>query len=285
MRHKSLLLLVTTWLLLLPVLAGPFAHTALAQESDLDTLCEPIALFPDALLSNVLIASTYPGEVEEAAAWSKTHSGVSGDDLEQALADKGWDASVKSMVHFPDVLGSMADNMEWTQSLGEAFQSRQSEVMAAVQNLRFKARSSGVLVSNDEQAVLEEDGAVVIQPTNPGEMCVPVYDSQAVFHIPHPAAGLIRFAARVALRAAFWSGVVDWSRRHVYFGRGYHGWYGGRVRAGNVALTRAYLRGRIHSGQVARWRYDTVRGRSAAARGYTRTGIRAGAGRPILGRS
>lgn len=259
----------------------PRAHA----QSNLESICEPIALFPDVLVSNVLVASTYPSEVEEAAAWCRANPNLSGDALERALESKSWESSVKSLAAFPEVLASLGDNMSWTIALGEAFQNQESEVMATIQNLRFKAQSSGVLVSNADQTVEVEDGAVIIRPTNATTLVAPIYDSHAVFHSPNPVPGLIRFGVRVALKSAFWSGVFDWTKRHIYFGRGYHGWYGGNVRLNNALVNRAYITGLIRGGRARYWRLDPVRARTAAWRGYNRPGVRSGLARPVIGRT
>ncbi len=116
----------------------------------------PIALYPDPLIAQVLMSSTYPLEIVEAARWRKANPDVTGDAVEEALKDHDWDPSVKSIATFPDVLAMMDEKLDWTQKLGDAFLAQQAEVMAAVQRLRAKAKAEGTLMSSKEQTVTEE---------------------------------------------------------------------------------------------------------------------------------
>ena len=116
----------------------------------------PIALYPDPLLAQVLMSSTYPLEIVEAARWRKANPDLTGDAVEAALKDQDWDPSVKSIATFPDVLAMMDEKLDWTQKLGDAFLAQQAEVMAAVQRLRAKAKAEGTLMSSKEQMVTDE---------------------------------------------------------------------------------------------------------------------------------
>ena len=113
--------------------------------SDLDALVAPIALYPDALVAQVLVAATYPLEIVQADRWRQSNSRLQGQPLEDALAKQAWDPSVAWLTHFPDLLTRMAQNLDWTQDLGDAFLSQQSEVMAAVQRMRQRADQAGAL--------------------------------------------------------------------------------------------------------------------------------------------
>ncbi len=115
------------------------------SQQNLDQMLAPIALYPDALLSQILMAATYPLEVVEAARWSKARPGLAGDDSVRAAETEDWDPSVKSLLAFPQVLARMDENLQWTQLLGDAFLDQQSQVLDTVQSLRRKA--------------LEEDGS------------------------------------------------------------------------------------------------------------------------------
>ncbi len=109
------------------------------SQAQLSALVAPIALYPDSLVSQVLMASTYPLEVAEASSWQKANSGLKGNALNQALQQQTWDASVKSLVSFPPVLNMMGSELSWTQNLGNAVLAQQSDVMNAIQALRAKA--------------------------------------------------------------------------------------------------------------------------------------------------
>lgn len=151
------------------------------SQEQLDQLVAPIALYPDDLLSQVLIASTYPLEVVKAQRWLQQHPGLSGNALDSVLANESWDASVKAIVAFPSVVAMMNDNLDWTQELGDAFLAQEADVMATVQRLRQKAQSAGTLSSDDRQQVATQDGEIDIEPTNPDVVYVPVYDPTIVY--------------------------------------------------------------------------------------------------------
>src|SRR4026209_180113 len=141
-----------------------FAGPALAAEEakqpfkpeELEKIVAPIALYPDALLAQIFMASTYPLEIVQAARWSKEHPQVKGDAVAEEMEKQTWDASVKSLVAFPDVLTMMNDKLDWSQKLGDAFLAQQKDVMDAVQRLRTKAKDSGNLKSSQEQTVKTE---------------------------------------------------------------------------------------------------------------------------------
>jgi hypothetical protein len=175
-------------LLVLALLA--FAATTPASADDqkfskqqLDQMLAPIALYPDELLSNVLMASTYPLDVVEAERWriAPANAGLKGAALTDALKSKTWDPSIKALVQFPDVLKMMSDQLDWTQKLGDAFIAQQDEVMNEVQFLRKKADSSGHLRSNSQQSVTQDDGAYIIRPVDPEVVYVPVYEPAVVY--------------------------------------------------------------------------------------------------------
>src|SRR5262245_2165279 len=132
-----LLCAVSVW----PTSARATDAPALTQEQ-LDQLLAPIALYPDSLLSQILMASTYPLEVVEAARWSKANPNTTGDAAVKAVTQQTWDPSVKSLVAFPSVLTTMNDKLDWTQQLGDAFLADQAKVMQTVQSLRKKAHDA-----------------------------------------------------------------------------------------------------------------------------------------------
>lgn len=174
------------FLLLLTFLSigGPIrADEQTFSKQQLDQMLAPIALYPDDLLSNVLMASTYPLDVVEAERWRSdpANAKLQGDALVDALESKDWDPSIKALVQFPDVLKMMSDQLDWTQKLGDAFLAQQDEVMDQVQFLRQKADSSGHLKSNPQQTVTQDDGAYVIRPADPDTVYVPVYEPSVVY--------------------------------------------------------------------------------------------------------
>ena len=221
--------------------AVPLAYAQSTQQSgsaqlsqaQLASLVAPIALYPDALVSQVLMASTYPLEVAEAANWQKANSRLKGDALNQALQQQSWDASVKSLVSFPPVLQMMGSQLSWTQNLGNAVLAQQSDVMDAIQSLRAKAQQSGALKSTSQQTVSGGDGApIIIQPANPQVVYVPTYNPAVAFGgWPYPAyppvayyppgyvagTALLSFGLGMAVGAALWGG--------MHWGGG--GWGGG----------------------------------------------------------
>ncbi|MGF6600795.1 hypothetical protein P3T23_005534 [Paraburkholderia sp. GAS448] len=160
------------------------------KPEEIEALVAPIALYPDSVLSQVLIASTYPLEVVHAARWVKANPNIKGDAAVKAVEDQPWDVSVKSMVAFPQALEPMSDKLDWTQKLGDAFLAQEKDVLDAVQRLRARAQESGNLKSNEQQNVIMEPppaGAqttqtiVRIEPANPEVIYVPAYNPTVVY--------------------------------------------------------------------------------------------------------
>lgn len=156
----------------------------------LDQMLAPIALYPDALLIDVLMAATYPLEVVEADRWLSDgkNASLKGDQLVAALKTQSWDPSVKSLVPFPRVLKMMDSRLEWTVRLGEAFLADQAAVMDSIQRLRWRARGSGMLVSSPEAVVTTTVEEITIEPPSPETVYVPVCDPSLVYGTwPYPA--------------------------------------------------------------------------------------------------
>jgi hypothetical protein len=171
-----------------PPATNPAQSPAPFAPEELEALVAPIALYPDPVLSQVLMASTYPLEVVHAARWVKANPNVKGDAAVKAVQNQPWDTSVKSMVAFPQILEPMSDKLDWTQKLGDAFLAQQKEVLAAVQRLRARAQESGNLKSNEQQKVIVEPVAaggqttiVRIEPANPEVIYVPAYNPTVVY--------------------------------------------------------------------------------------------------------
>lgn len=212
----------------------------------LEQLVAPIALYPDSLLSQILMASTYPLEVVEAARWLQANPGVTGQALEDAMQSRPWDPSVKALTAVPQTLQMMNDKLDWTQQLGDAFLAQQTDVLDAVQRLRERADNAGNLKTTEQQKVTKTSVArpaprdqaprssaapaniYVIESTNPDEYYLPIYDPGVVYGPwPYPdyapfywypsgyvASNVFSFAAGVFVGAAIW-GHVDWGRHRV----------------------------------------------------------------------
>jgi len=201
------------------------AQSTKQSQAQLEALVAPIALYPDPLVSQILMASTYPLEVSEATNWLRNNSNLKGDALNNALQQQNWDASVKSLVSFPPVLEMMGSQLSWTQNLGNAVLAQQSDTMAAIQTLRAKAKKTGALQSNPQQTVSTQGGGssetIIIQPTNPQVVYVPSYNPTVVYGAwPYPAyppvayyppgyvasTALLSFGVGMAVGAALWGG-------------------------------------------------------------------------------
>ncbi len=151
------------------------------SQQELDQILAPVALYPDSLLAQVLMASTYPLEVVMADRWVKQNKNLTGDKLVEAADKQPWDPSVKALVPFPDLLSSMAEKLEWTEKLGDAFLAQQAEVMETVQSLRKRAYEAGNLKSTNEQEVVVEKETILVEPADPSVVYVPVYDPWRVY--------------------------------------------------------------------------------------------------------
>jgi hypothetical protein len=150
-------------------------------QQELDQMLAPIALYPDSLLSQILMASTYPLEVVEAARWSKANPNLKGEQAVQAVAQNTWDPSVKSLVAFPQILLMMDEKLNWMERLGDAFLAQQQQVMDTVQSLRQKASAAGNLTSNDQIRVEQQGQSIVVEPANPQVVYVPYYDPMVMY--------------------------------------------------------------------------------------------------------
>src|SRR5436853_395547 len=214
----------------------PFPPTSPSQSGDqfsnippdqLDSLVAPIALYPDPLLAQTLAASTYPLEIIQLQQWLLKNPGLKDKALADAVAKQSWDPSIQAMAGLPDVVKRLADDIQWTTDLGNAFLAQQNDVMDAVQRMRKKAQDSGNLKSTEQQKVetkvIESKSVIVVEQANPQVVYVPSYDPVVVWgppvypyppiYYPPPgyyAAGLaISFGVGVMM-GAFWSGGWGW---------------------------------------------------------------------------
>src|SRR5947209_2605989 len=150
----------------------------------LQQLVAPIALYPDALVAQILAAATYPDQVVEANRWLQQHPDLKGDQLGQEVDKQSWDPSVKALAEFPSVLANMDKNLSWTSSLGDAYINQQQDVMNAVQALRKAAKRAGNLNSTQQENVTQQGQTIVIAPSNPEIVYVPEYDPWIVYGTP-----------------------------------------------------------------------------------------------------
>ena len=212
----------------------------LLKPEQLEALVAPIALYPDALLANMLAAATYPLEVVEADRWIKENKNLKGDALKTAVDKKGWDDSVKALTATSSVLDMMSDKLDWTKDLGDAMLAQQADLMDTIQRLREKARSNNKLSTTKQQKVTvtqqENKQVIVIEPTDPNAMYVPYYEPATVYgawpyadyppyYFGYPSyigAGVV--AAGIAFGTAwaigrwgnYWGGGCNWGNRNVY---------------------------------------------------------------------
>nr|WP_320051274.1 DUF3300 domain-containing protein [uncultured Desulfuromonas sp.] len=231
LRHGLMLIvsLVLLTVTILPVRAQTTDELYSSQE--LAQMLAPIALYPDALLTQILIAATYPIEVIEADRWLQRHPTLDDDDLDDALYDKEWDPSVKALCHFPSLLSRMSEEISETTNLGNAFLAQEGDVMAMVQQLRAKAYREGNLYTTRQQNVVVENEVIVIEPVRSRVVYIPYYDPAYVYgnwwypdYPPYywsPAnvrVGLgVTFSSGISLSFAFstWS-YFDWPHRVIY---------------------------------------------------------------------
>lgn len=222
-RSVVALLLLSLCTAALPAAAQEGA--AAFSNEQLEQIVAPIALYPDSLLTQVMMASTYPLEVVEADRWMKQNKSMKGSALESALKDKSWDPSVKGLCTLPDVLAKMSENLDWTQDLGDAFLGQKAQLMDAVQHMRNKAYDAGNLKTTQQQVVTQQpDKIIVIQQAAPEVVYVPSYSPTVVYGAwsyptyyyppmyapPPPGYGLMAFGVGMAVGAAIW-GDCDWN--------------------------------------------------------------------------
>src|SRR5213592_219157 len=211
----------------------PASRRAAATQQELDQMLAPIALYPDSLLSQIFMASTYPLEVVEAARWSRANPGLTGQQAVDAVEGKDWDASVKSLAAFPQVLAMMDQQIEWTARLGDVFIAQEPQVMETVQSLRQKAYAAGNLRSTEQAYVVQQGGALAIEPASPEVVYVPYYDPRVaygswwwpayppVYWAPWPGyyaypgytVGFI-WGPSIIVGAGFFFSSCDWRARH-----------------------------------------------------------------------
>jgi hypothetical protein len=226
-----------------PQAGQPESSQPLLKPERLDALAAPIALYPDALLANVLAASTYPLEVVQSDRWLTEHKNLKGEALKKEVDKQAWDDSVKALVGTPEVLSMMSQKLDWTKSLGDAVLAQQPDMMDAIQRLRSKAQANKKLVTTKQQKVSvqqqQDKQVIVIEPAIADTMYVPYYDPATVYgEWPYPAyppyyfaappyigAGVIAagiaFGAGVAIArwGNYWGGGCNWGNNNFFINR------------------------------------------------------------------
>jgi hypothetical protein len=216
----ALAVALATWT---PPLQGQDEPPTELSPEQLDDLLAPIALYPDPLLAQVLVASTFPDEIDEAARFLR--AGADPDDIDS----QSWELSVKAVAHYPTALYAMADKLDWTTALGQAYATQTSEVMASVQRLRAEAGAEGNLVTTPQQEVDESGAHIEVVPADPQYIYVPVYDPAIVF-VAHGGF----FPGERFPIGAWLNYDCDWGALRVY----YHGW---RNSGGWAGRSRPYV--------------------------------------------
>ena len=211
--------------------AASSGASATFSNAELDQMTAPIALYPDTLLAQVLMATTYPGDVTDAAKWSKQNKNAKGEEAVKQVESQPWDPSVQSLVAFPQVLDTLSQDPAWVQKLGDAFLAQPDAVMASVQRLRNKAQEAGNLKSNEQQVVKTEPATgvmveesipqtIIIESSDPEVVYVPSYSSSVYgpwaypayppyYYGYYPGAALFSFGVGVAIGGALW-GDCNW---------------------------------------------------------------------------
>ncbi len=244
-----------------PTDSGNPTESAPMSASSLQSLVAPIALYPDALVAQILAASTFPDEVAIANYWLQQNKSLTGSALMQAVDKQTWDPSVKALTQFASVLDNMATNLTWTSSLGEAYHNQSADVMTAIQTLRAQAQEKGNLKSSSQITVVQQSPqTIVIQAANPQVVYIPQYNPAVIYGYPYVvpgyvapaystgdivAAGLLSFGAGIAVGAMMSGGCCGWGYSSwncgwhgtavVYHGGGYYGnsaWHGGYYNGG-----------------------------------------------------
>jgi Protein of unknown function (DUF3300) len=244
---QVLTVLLCCWLVQSSAQANPYGPTGQSSQQssapgaklsaqELQQLVAPIALYPDALVAQVLAASTFPDEIVEADRWMHSHSNLKGEDLAKEVNKQHWDPSVKALTQFPSVLENMDKNLSWTSSLGDAYANQPQDVTDAVQTMRQEARKAGHLNSSEQENVTTQGSTIIIQPANPEVVYVPAYDPWLVYGAPivaypgwYPVPGIFFAGPTISFGIGFGIGFFggfgwgwnhwgyDWHRRSVIY--------------------------------------------------------------------
>jgi len=219
----------------------------------MDNLLAPIALYPDPLLAQVLPASTFVDQIDQAARWLRSNN-----NNPAKIDSQKWDVSVKSVGHYPQVVYMMSDKLDWTTALGQAYVNQSTDVLTSVQRLRARAKAAGYLVTTPQQTVIVEKEVIKVVPAQPQVIYVPTYNPQVVYvQSSGPSTGTVVAAAAISFGVGLAIGAwlnndCNWHTHTVY----YHGWHG----SGWITTSSHY----VHVNSVyVNHRYSTVHVNSA----------------------
>ena len=328
MRWTALKYSMFVFLLFAPVTAWAQSQSAppaasgeqLLKPEELEALVAPIALYPDTLLAQILMASTYPLEVVQAERWANENKNLKDDQLKAAVDKQAWDETVKALVATPDVLKMMSSKLDWTEKLGDAVLAQQPDVMDAIQRLRSKAQANNKLSSTKEQKVSvkqeQNKQVIVIEPTNPDTIYVPYYDPKVVYggwsypsyppyyfgypgYIPGAVIGAgLAFGAGYALGrwatgGNYWGGNVNWGNNNININRPVNinnvgnNWQHNAahrqgVRYNNPQVEQRFGNNNLRSGSQARMDFRGRSGEQVLRPGGGQANL-GGAGRPGVG--
>ncbi|MGM9991387.1 MAG: DUF3300 domain-containing protein, partial [Candidatus Bruticola sp.] len=222
------LFLILALCMLLPLQANAKPSKHPPQLSDIERTLAPIALYPDSLLGNVLIASTYPEQIRTAQEILDKYPKDDLDDLAKRAESQNLNESVISLLATPDVVRTMSSDMDWTYDLSNIFTNKNDEMYTALQNLRRLAYDNKKLTSNDDVQVTTENNYIYINPTNPNTMTVPTYDVNYVYGLSSPNYGYtfvnsaIQWGTFTLLNELFYGSSWDWNGRRFWWGPGYN---------------------------------------------------------------
>jgi hypothetical protein len=231
------------------------------SQAELDQILAPVALYPDTVLTHVLIAATYPLEVVQAARWSQLNPDLNGDAAVQAVENEDWEPSVKALVAFPDLLQRLSDDLNWTQQLGEMFLTDEAAVLASIQQLRERAYQQGSLDKMKHLTVQREREVIVIEPRRPEVIYVPYYDTRVVYgnwrwsayppvywHAPRGfyTSSHFYWGPSFTVRPSFYFSIFDWHHRHIVVNHHYY-----------HKPPRYYPQRNQHYTDARRWQHDS----------------------------
>ena len=249
------------------------------SEAELEQILAPIALYPDTVLSHILIAATYPLEVVQAERWTIDNPDYEGSDAVEAVNDKDWDPSVKALAAFPQLLKRLSENLEWTQKLGDAFLQDEEKLLASVQSLRQRAYEAGNLDKMDKVSIThEDDNSIVIEPVEKEIVYVPYYDTRVIYgswywshyppvywHVPHYATRYydhhtpFYWGPRIHVSFGFFFSSFHWHNHHLI-----------RIHRDHYRPRHYYTRHQIVNHQhVRRWSHNPTHRRGVSYRSVT----------------
>lgn len=274
------LIIISSSIILLPVTlaaaqvsskndANTVANTSnqAMEQALLDPILAPIALYPDSLLSHVLLASTYPLQVVQAARWRSQNQDLTAEQAREAIADKDWDPSVKALIPFTALLQKMSDDLDWLQALGAAFINHEQQVLASIQSLRHKAYSNGNLEDNQYLDIEQDQEQIVIESRQKDVIYVPYYDTRVIFgpwwhhrskpvYWHHPRhfsnKGGFYWSPSVYISPTFYFSGFHWHTGHLVTHSNYH------HQSSQPSYPRGYYYKRVYSKEYQRWSQQKV---------------------------